>query len=353
MTVEAVTFITDYDPTYPEAGDFGVEGDDHIRNMKIGSLGTWSAFIGEAVTVTEAELNKLDGFTGDATDLNKLDGFTGALADLNRLDVTTEGTAETSKVLTVSATDTLVCTGMTWTDLGTVTTVDINGGSIDGANIGAASAGTGAFTTLTAATTLGLASGTTVNEFSIDGTLADNSDDAVPTEKAIKTYVDAQIAAISSTLEELMQVRNEQTAGVEGGASVAATWTERVINTEVVNEITGASLAANLITLPAGTYRVEGWGQFSFSGTGSSYCQHRVRQRTGTPTTLVVGAKGVVATGGSTVIAPISGKFTLAAEQDIAFEYLTQKAQTTNGQGAGGGLTENSVFAELNIYKEP
>lgn len=38
--------------------------------------------------------------------------------------------------------------------------------------------------------TIELASGTSINEFSIDGTLAGNSDNAVPTEKAVKTYVD-------------------------------------------------------------------------------------------------------------------------------------------------------------------
>ena len=38
----------------------------------------------------------------------------------------------------------------TWTDLGTVTTVDLNGGSIDGVIIGGASAGAGTFTTVTA-----------------------------------------------------------------------------------------------------------------------------------------------------------------------------------------------------------
>jgi microcystin-dependent protein len=43
---------------------------------------------------------------------------------------------------------------------------------------------------LTVRGTLGLLNGTTINEFSIDGTLAGNSDDAVPTEKAVKTYVD-------------------------------------------------------------------------------------------------------------------------------------------------------------------
>ena len=37
-----------------------------------------------------------------------------------------------------------------------------------------------------------LFNGTGINEFSTDGTLAGDSDDAVPTEKAVKTYVDAQ-----------------------------------------------------------------------------------------------------------------------------------------------------------------
>jgi len=37
---------------------------------------------------------------------------------------------------------------------------------------------------------LTLASGASVNEFSTDGTMAGNSDDAVPTEKAVKTYTD-------------------------------------------------------------------------------------------------------------------------------------------------------------------
>jgi hypothetical protein len=37
--------------------------------------------------------------------------------------------------------------------------------------------------------------GATINEFSTDGTFADNSDSAVPTEKAVKTYVDGKVAA--------------------------------------------------------------------------------------------------------------------------------------------------------------
>ena len=43
---------------------------------------------------------------------------------------------------------------------------------------------------------LRLGSGSTVNELSMDGTLGGNSDAAVPTEAAVKTYVDTEIAAI-------------------------------------------------------------------------------------------------------------------------------------------------------------
>lgn len=46
--------------------------------------------------------------------------------------------------------------------------------------------------------TVQLTSGTSVNEFSTDGTLAGNSDDAVPTEKAVKTYVDGEISGVSA-----------------------------------------------------------------------------------------------------------------------------------------------------------
>jgi len=42
--------------------------------------------------------------------------------------------------------------------------------------------------------------GATINEFSTDGTFADNSDSAVPTEKAVKTYVDGKVAGASAII---------------------------------------------------------------------------------------------------------------------------------------------------------
>lgn len=50
----------------------------------------------------------------------------------------------------------------------------------------------------TVAVALKLASGASVNEFSIDGTFGGNSDLAVPTEKATRTFVAAQLGATAS-----------------------------------------------------------------------------------------------------------------------------------------------------------
>ena len=71
-------------------------------------------------------------------------------------------------------------------------------------------------------TNLTLSTGTSVNEFSVDGTLAGNSDDAVPTEKAVKTYVDGQISAdvIRDSADVLGVSGTGSFTGVSGSFSV-------------------------------------------------------------------------------------------------------------------------------------
>lgn len=62
MTVEAVTYISDLNASYPASGDSLVEGDDHIRNLKTGIKATFQNISG-AVTPTHTELNYVDGVT--------------------------------------------------------------------------------------------------------------------------------------------------------------------------------------------------------------------------------------------------------------------------------------------------
>jgi hypothetical protein len=56
---------------------------------------------------------------------------------------------------------------------------------------------------------LTLTSGATITSFSIDGTLAGNSDTEVPTEKAVKTYVDTTLASGYVTLTGVQTLTNK------------------------------------------------------------------------------------------------------------------------------------------------
>jgi len=86
-----------------------------------------------------------------------------------------------------------------------ISNIDINGGTIDGATIGANSASTGNFSTLSingtditaTATELNLLDGiTAVND---EDDMTSDSDTSLATQQSIKAYVDAQVAAATMT----------------------------------------------------------------------------------------------------------------------------------------------------------
>jgi hypothetical protein len=92
----------------------------------------------------------LDSISADGTQIdiditdNTASAFTISEGANNYIEITT---TDGSELITVSKNSTFA--GTTIADLGVVTTVDINGGTIDGVTIGGASAGAGTFTTIT------------------------------------------------------------------------------------------------------------------------------------------------------------------------------------------------------------
>lgn len=100
-----------------------------------------AAFFDSSITATGG-----GSLTGTWTDLGSV-----TTVDINggTIDGTTIGgsTAAGGTFTTLNATGGGALTG-TWSDLGSVTTIDINGGSIDGTTIGATSASSGLFTTI-------------------------------------------------------------------------------------------------------------------------------------------------------------------------------------------------------------
>lgn len=59
MTVEAATYISQLDASYPAAGDAKSEGDDHLRLIKAAIKATWPNLTATAINATSADLNAL------------------------------------------------------------------------------------------------------------------------------------------------------------------------------------------------------------------------------------------------------------------------------------------------------
>jgi len=78
--------------------------------------------------------------------------------------------------------------------------------------------------------------GTSINEFSIDGTLGGNSDLALPTEKAVKTYVDSNAPhKLLSTRHTDTTVADVSRGDIITGQGVSATWTRYAISVPGAN----------------------------------------------------------------------------------------------------------------------
>lgn len=131
----------------------------------------------------------------------------------------------------------------------------------------------------TAAVSLAMSMGATIDEFSTDGTLAGNSDIAVPTEKAVKTYVDGFFTAWT-----------DWTPTVDQGGAVAATvtWAKyKVVNgikfVEVRLTVTGAGSAGSVIKIGGQPAAIQSTttgivpGQVIITDTGTAYYVGNIR----------------------------------------------------------------------------
>jgi len=90
----------------------------------------------------------------------------------------------------------------------------------------------------------------------------------------------SNITAPTSTNLQYAVWEHQATNGTGGGTPTANAWTTRPITTEVINNITGASLASNNITLPVGKYLVTVQQAFySTSGTSGVSSAYEAKQR--------------------------------------------------------------------------
>ena len=147
---------------------------------------------------------------------------------------------------------------------------------------------------------------------------------------------------------QLLHIRDEKANGTNGGTSTAATWTKHTLDDVKTNEIAGASQAASVITLPAGTYYMEGTALFF----GSDEAKLRLRN-TSDGATLVVGMNDRNNDGGDFASSnpTIKGRFTLAATKNVELQYWVAAGQATTGLGHAASSGEVEIYADVSIWK--
>ena len=90
--------------------------------------------------------------------------------------------------------------------------------------------------------TVSLNTGTSVNEFSIDGTLAGNSDNAVPTEKATKTYVDGKFPITSAQVSDWDEaVQDTAGAALSASSGITVNYSDALASLQFSHALSGGA----------------------------------------------------------------------------------------------------------------
>jgi hypothetical protein len=135
-----------------------------------------------------------------------------------------------------------------------------------------------------------------------------------------------------------------------GGTPTVGARTVYPLNTVLINEVGGASLGSNQITLPAGTYEVTAVAQFSDVDSGAIYLRNTTL---GSDITTVARSSGFGdngISGGNIGLNPsLKGKFTIAGTSVLELQYFVQASAPTTGLGniVNSGAVEQYGYIEL------
>lgn len=150
-------------------------------------------------------------------------------------------------------------------------------------------------------------------------------------------------------VHNLLHVRDKKIATADGGPFTSGAWRTRVLNDVVLNNIAGASLESDIVTLPAGNYYAQGYAPAYFVNLHAM----RLYNITGSVELLMSTLVYASNTENIETSTLLSGYFALPVQSLIALQH---RCQTSNTSFAGFGWAADfgqgySIFADLKIWK--
>jgi len=168
----------------------------------------------------------------------------------------------------------------------------------------------------------------------------------VLTISAAGTSTWSPVSALTTT--QFLHIRDEKAATNQGGTFTNGAWRTRDLNTIKTNTITGASLASNQITLPAGTYFIQGYpvsfraeGNISriYNITDSSQVSLGINNHSGSSTT------------GSQGTSTVSCIVTITGTKVFELQHYSQSTVASVGFGIRNETGVGEVYSEILIWK--
>lgn len=159
---------------------------------------------------------------------------------------------------------------------------------------------------------------------------------------------DAIVAAVTLPDREILIVDDVKSFNVDGGTFTSGADRTRDLNTEQYNTITDASLAANQITLPAGSYEAE-WYATAFDVDNHWSWLYDI---TGSAIIVLGSSMFCQDTADANNSSLGGGAFTLSEESIIELRHRCSLTRADLGFGLQTGVSGfNSVYAHVRIEK--
>lgn len=163
------------------------------------------------------------------------------------------------------------------------------------------------------------------------------------------TAISTMIAgSVTDTFKNnFLHVREEQASGTNGTVATLNTYTNMVLNTVKTNTISGASLSGNQVTLPAGTYHIEGIVPYVERSAAQGRAKCKIRNVTDS-TDIIIGHSSASFYDGNGQWSFVSGRFTLAASKTIS---LMARLNAADKWGEACTHGDIEVYSDLKIWK--